>query len=181
MRCHTLLLLSSYTFNIKCRHYIFIISQLCLTFHPRRSVVLLDTGIPGTSIEIYIEDADGETRNRNPTKGSSHWAKQLKSCCWEGAEFIQLVYCIIMYLSFLNCGWLLIREVQWFYWIMNSWYQQRHLQWGCRWYIPMGIPAWIPPALLLILECEFLSKEFPHLLFQFHPLYASDPQLNHQF
>ena len=36
--------------------------------------------------------------------------------CWEGVEFIQLVYCIIIYLSFLNCDWLLIREVQWFYW-----------------------------------------------------------------
>ena len=31
-------------------------------------------------------------------------------------RFIQLVYCIIIYLLLLNCGWLLIREVQWFYW-----------------------------------------------------------------
>ena len=50
------------------------------------------------------------------TQCSSHWAIQLKSYCWEGVEFIQLVYCIIIYLSFLNCSWLLIREVQWFYW-----------------------------------------------------------------
>ena len=50
------------------------------------------------------------------TQCSSHWAIQLKSYCWEGVEFIQLVYCIIIYLSFLNCDWLLIREVQWFYW-----------------------------------------------------------------
>ena len=50
------------------------------------------------------------------TECFSHWAKQLKCYCWEGVEFIQLVYCIIIYLSFLNCGWLLIREVQWFYW-----------------------------------------------------------------
>ena len=49
------------------------------------------------------------------TQCSSHWAIQLKSYCWEGVEFIQLVYCII-YWSFLNCDWLLIREVQWFYW-----------------------------------------------------------------
>ena len=42
--------------------------------------------------------------------------QELKSYCWEGVEFIQLVYCIIIYLSFLNCDWLLIREVQWFYW-----------------------------------------------------------------
>ena len=50
------------------------------------------------------------------TQCSSHWAIQLKSYCWEGVEFIQLVYCIITYLSFLNCDWLLIREIQWFYW-----------------------------------------------------------------
>ena len=49
------------------------------------------------------------------TQGSSHWAVQLKSHCWEGVEFIQLVFCIIMYLSFLNCDWVLIREVQWFF------------------------------------------------------------------
>ena len=42
--------------------------------------------------------------------------QDLKSYCWDGVEFIQLVYCIIIYLSFLNCDWLLIREVQWFYW-----------------------------------------------------------------
>ena len=48
-------------------HYIFIISQLLLTSHPRSTVVLLDTGTPGTSREIYIEDADGETRTRNPS------------------------------------------------------------------------------------------------------------------
>ena len=50
------------------------------------------------------------------TQCSNHWAIQLKSYCWEGVEFIQLVYCIIRYLSFPNCDWLLIREVQWFYW-----------------------------------------------------------------
>ena len=30
------------------------------------------------------------------TECSSHWAEQLKSYCWEGVEFIQLVYCIII-------------------------------------------------------------------------------------
>ena len=30
-------------------------------------MVLLDTGNPGTSREIYSEDADGETRTRNPS------------------------------------------------------------------------------------------------------------------
>ena len=47
--------------------YIFIISQLRLTSHPRNTVVLLDTGTPGTSREIFSEDADGETRTRNPS------------------------------------------------------------------------------------------------------------------
>ena len=46
--------------------------------------------------------------SRLETKFSSHWPKQLKSYCWEGVEFMQLVYCVIIYLSFLNCGWLLI-------------------------------------------------------------------------
>ena len=48
-------------------HYIFIISQLWLTSHPRSTVVLLDTGTPDTSGEIYSEDADGETRTHNPS------------------------------------------------------------------------------------------------------------------
>ena len=43
-------------------HYIFIISQLWLTSHPRSTVVLLDTITPGTSREIYSEDANGESR-----------------------------------------------------------------------------------------------------------------------
>ena len=47
-------------------HYIFIISQLRLTSHPRSTVVLLDTETPGTSREIYSEDANGETRTCNP-------------------------------------------------------------------------------------------------------------------
>ena len=47
-------------------HYIFIISQLRLTSHHRSTVVLLDTGTPGTSREIYSEDAEGEARTLNP-------------------------------------------------------------------------------------------------------------------
>ena len=34
-------------------------------------MVLLDTGTPGTSREIYSEDADGETRTCNPGVASS--------------------------------------------------------------------------------------------------------------
>ena len=50
------------------------------------------------------------------TQWSSHWAIQHKSYFREGVEFIQLVYCIIIYLSFLNCDWLLIREWGWGTW-----------------------------------------------------------------
>ena len=45
--------------------YIYIISQLWLTSHPRGTVVLVDTGTPDTSREIYSEDADDGTRTRN--------------------------------------------------------------------------------------------------------------------
>ena len=48
-------------------HHIFIISQLWLTSHPRSTVVLQDTRTPGTSREIYGEDADDGTRTRNPS------------------------------------------------------------------------------------------------------------------
>ena len=47
-------------------HYTFIISQLWLTSHWRNTEVLLDTGTPGTSREVYSEDADDGTRTRNP-------------------------------------------------------------------------------------------------------------------
>ena len=48
-------------------HHIFVISQLWLTSHPKSAVVLLDTGAPGTSREIYSEDADDENRTHNPS------------------------------------------------------------------------------------------------------------------
>ena len=57
----------SETFKNTKDHYIFIISQLWLTSQPRSTVVLLDTGTPGTSREIYSEDADGETQTLNPS------------------------------------------------------------------------------------------------------------------
>ena len=74
---------------------------------------------PGTSREIDSEDAEEEARTGNPglqTQSSTHWAIQLKSYCWDGVDFIQLVYCVIIYVSFLNCDSLLIQEIQWFYW-----------------------------------------------------------------
>ena len=55
-------------------------------------------------------------RSGLPTQCSSHWAIQLKRFSRKGVVFIQLVSCITIYLSFLNCDWLLLREVQWFYW-----------------------------------------------------------------
>ena len=48
-------------------NYIFIIAQLWLTSHPRTTVVLLDTGTPGTSKETFSEDAEGEIRTLNPS------------------------------------------------------------------------------------------------------------------
>ena len=41
-------------------------SQLWLASHPRTTVVQLDTGTPGTSREIYSEDADDGTRTHTP-------------------------------------------------------------------------------------------------------------------
>ena len=37
-------------------HCMFIISQLWLTFHPRSTVVLPDTGTPGASRALYSEE-----------------------------------------------------------------------------------------------------------------------------
>ena len=47
--------------------YLFIISQMWLTSHLRSTVVLLDTGTPETSGEIFSEDADGQSRTRSPS------------------------------------------------------------------------------------------------------------------
>ena len=83
-------------------------------------MVLLDTRTPGTSRKIYSEDASGESQTLGYK--TSALAIELYSSishCWEGVEFIQLVYCIIIYLSFLNCDLLFIREVQWLYWKKN--------------------------------------------------------------
>ena len=38
-----------------------------MTSHPRSALVLLDTETPGTSREIYSEDANDGTRTRNPS------------------------------------------------------------------------------------------------------------------
>ena len=54
----------------------FIGSQLWLTSHLR---VLLGTGTPNTSREIYSEDADGETQTRNPLVITDALAIELNS------------------------------------------------------------------------------------------------------
>ena len=41
--------------SVQVHHYIFIIAQLWLTSHPRSTVVVLDTGTPGTSRGIVSE------------------------------------------------------------------------------------------------------------------------------
>ena len=65
LRSETLLIFQNKMTNEFPYHYIFIISQLWLTSHPRSTVVLLDTGTTGTSRDIYSEDADDGTRTRN--------------------------------------------------------------------------------------------------------------------
>ena len=81
-----------------------IISQLWLTFHPKSTVVLLDTGTPGTSRDIYSEHVNDTNSQPLGYKPNALVTELYSSSyCWEGVEFIQLVYCII-YLSFLNCG-----------------------------------------------------------------------------
>ena len=45
----------------------FIILQLWLISHPRSTVVLLDTGPPGTSREIYSEDANSQPLGYKPS------------------------------------------------------------------------------------------------------------------
>ena len=70
-------------------------------------MVILDTETSGTRREIYSDDANGETRTRKTLdykpSALAIELQELKSYWWEGVEFIQLVYCIIIYLSFVNC------------------------------------------------------------------------------
>ena len=62
-----------------------IISQLWLTSHPRTIiVVVLDTGTPHTSREIYSEDADDGTRTRNSSKAIA--GKELSLSSWSIAS-----------------------------------------------------------------------------------------------
>ena len=82
--------------------YIFVISQLWLTSRPRSTVVLLDTCRNSSYQQrFYSEDANGDGYKPNALAIELNSSK---CYCWEGVEFILLVYCIIVYLSFLNYG-----------------------------------------------------------------------------
>ena len=61
-------------------HYTIIIAQLWLTSHPRSTVVLLDTGTPVTSREIYSEDDDDGTPTTNNSKAIAvQWCQLFSS------------------------------------------------------------------------------------------------------
>ena len=66
--------------------------------------------------EIYSENDDDGTRTSNPSVINRVLSEKLERYCREGTEFIQVVYCIIIHLSFFNSGGFFIREAQWFYW-----------------------------------------------------------------
>ena len=68
------------------------------------------------------------------TQSSSHSAIQLKSYCWEGVEFIQLVYCTIIYLSFSAVVDFSSEKYSGSTGHRNSWYQSKNLQWACQWW-----------------------------------------------
>ena len=55
-------------------------------------MVLLDTGTPGTSREIYSEDADGETRTRNPSviNRNNSFQKNFSFCRSPGRAYSKL-------------------------------------------------------------------------------------------
>ena len=100
-------------------HYIFIVSQLWLlliaevlwffwTHKPLIQVEKFTMRMP----KVWLKLATPGLHKQCCT----NWHIELKSYCWELVEFIQLVYCIIIYISFLNCDGLLIGEVQLFYW-----------------------------------------------------------------
>ena len=90
-----------------------------------------------TVVDFLSEKYSGSTRHRNSWYqqryfqwGCRLWdsssqplgykpsalANELRSSKAIAGKELSLVYWIIIYLLLLNCGWLLIREVQWFYW-----------------------------------------------------------------
>ena len=85
-------------------------------------MVLLDTGTPGTSREIYSEDADGETRTRNPWITNPTLAIELYSSkAIAGKELSLSSWCIASLYIYHQHDSLLIREVQYSTGHRNSW------------------------------------------------------------
>ena len=64
-----------------------------------------DTGTPGTNRKIYSEEADGETRTGNPSVINCMRATAIELTNSKAIARKELsLSCIIIYLSFLNCG-----------------------------------------------------------------------------
>ena len=75
------------------KNAVLLIGQLWLTSHPRSILVLLDTGTAGTSRDIFNEDADGETRTRNPSQtiDSIHQLDKFNSFSAIAVEIVSLM------------------------------------------------------------------------------------------
>ena len=145
-------------------------------------MVLLDTLTPSTSIEKFSVRMPmiGLEPEMPPsqTECSSNWALQIKNCFWEGVEFIHLVYCIIIILSFLNCDWVLIWEVQWFYWmqellvLVEKFSVRTPLMWhelatpllqtecSCHWAIQLKSYCWEEVEFIQLVYCIIIILSF---------------------
>ena len=71
-----------------------------------------------------------------------------------------MVYCIIIYLSFPICDWLLIREVHCFYWTWILVVPAEKMQWECQWGDSNSQPlSYKPSALAIELNSSRASAE----------------------
>ena len=93
-------------------------------------MVLLDTGTPGTSREIFSVDAYDGTRTRNPSitnrlhyKPSALAIELYSSKAIAGKEFIQWVYCITIFYHFLTVIDFSSEKYSGSTGSRNSWYQ----------------------------------------------------------
>ena len=99
-------------------------------------MVLLDTGTPGTSREIYSKDANGETRTRQPLgyKPSGLAIELRSSKAIAGKELSLSSWCITS-LYIYHCLAVVDFSSEKYSGSAghrNSWYQQRNFQLGCR-------------------------------------------------
>ena len=91
------------------------------------------------------------------------------SYCWEGVEFIQLVYCIIFY-HFSTVIDFSSEKYRGSTGHRNSWYQWRNFQWGCRWWDSNSQPLDYKPSALAIelyssISCCWEGVEFIQLVY----------------